>query len=74
MNPEVEKLGYLILVYYIGSGLFLGIITLMDEGIELALGFHFANNFPSYTNLSKMYNTNIPNEICIKIFAIYTSL
>jgi membrane protease YdiL (CAAX protease family) len=44
MNPEVEKLGYLILVYYIGSGLFLGIITLMDEGTELALGFHAANN------------------------------
>jgi len=43
-NPEVEKLGYSIMVYYIGTGLFLGIITLMDEGIELALGFHAANN------------------------------
>jgi membrane protease YdiL (CAAX protease family) len=44
MNPEVEKIGYLILVYYIGTGLFLGIITLMDEGTELAIGFHAANN------------------------------
>ncbi len=43
-NPEVEKMGYVILVYYIGTGFFLGIITLMDEGIELALGFHAANN------------------------------
>lgn len=43
-NPEVEKLGYSIMVYYIGTGLFLGIITLMDEGMELALGFHAANN------------------------------
>lgn len=43
-NPEVEKTGYIILVYYIGTGLFLGIITLMDEGLELALGFHAANN------------------------------
>jgi uncharacterized protein len=43
-NPEVEKLGYGILVYYIGTGFFLGIITLMDEGLELALGFHAANN------------------------------
>lgn len=43
-NPEVEKLGYIIMVYYIGTGLFLGIITLMDEGMELALGFHAANN------------------------------
>ena len=43
-NPEVEKLGYGILVFYIGTGFFLGIITLMDEGLELALGFHAANN------------------------------
>jgi uncharacterized protein len=43
-NPEIEKLGYILLVYYIGTGLFLGIITLMDDGIELALGFHLANN------------------------------
>lgn len=43
-NPEVDKLGYGIMVYYVGTGLFLGIITLMDEGMELALGFHAANN------------------------------
>lgn len=43
-NPEVEKLGMGIMVYYIGTGLFLGILTLMDEGLELALGFHAANN------------------------------
>lgn len=43
-NPEVTKLGDELLVYYIGTGFFLGIITLMDEGLELALGFHAANN------------------------------
>lgn len=43
-NPEVDKLGYSLLIYYIGTGLFLGIMTLMDEGTELALGFHAANN------------------------------
>jgi membrane protease YdiL (CAAX protease family) len=43
-NPEVAKIGYIVLVYYIGTGLLLGIITLMDEGMELALGFHAANN------------------------------
>ena len=43
-NPEVDKLGIHLVWYYIGTGLFLGIITLMDEGIELALGFHAANN------------------------------
>jgi membrane protease YdiL (CAAX protease family) len=43
-NPEVEKMGFIIMLYYIGTGLFLGILTLMDEGLELALGFHAANN------------------------------
>ena len=43
-NPEVDKLGPVIMVYYIGTGLFLGIMTLMDEGMELSLGFHAANN------------------------------
>lgn len=43
-NPEVGKLGMIIMVYYIGTGFFLGIMTLMDEGLELALGFHAANN------------------------------
>jgi hypothetical protein len=44
LNPEVEKLGWISMVYYIGTGLVLGIFTLMDEGTELALGFHAANN------------------------------
>ena len=46
-NPEVLKMGNIIFVYYIGTGLFLGIVTLMDEGLELALGFHAANNLVS---------------------------
>lgn len=43
-NPEVTQMGNFILVYYIGTAFFLGVITLMDEGMELALGFHAANN------------------------------
>ena len=43
-NPEIEKLGYTILIVYVGTGLLLGIMTLMDDGLELALGFHLANN------------------------------
>ena len=43
-NPEVDKLGPIIMIYYIGTGFFLGIMTLMDEGMELALGFHAGNN------------------------------
>ena len=44
MNPEVERLGYILMVFYIGTGLFYGITTLMDEGTELALGLHASNN------------------------------
>jgi hypothetical protein len=43
-NPEVEKLGPGVMIFYIGTGLLLGAMTLMDEGLELALGFHAANN------------------------------
>lgn len=43
-NPEVDKLGKAVLLYYVGTGFLLGIITLMDEGLELSLGFHAANN------------------------------
>lgn len=43
-NPEVQKLGYITMVFYIGTGFFYGITTLLDEGLELALGLHAANN------------------------------
>jgi membrane protease YdiL (CAAX protease family) len=43
-NPEVDKLGYVVMVYYISTGFLLGIMTLMDEGLELALGYHAGNN------------------------------
>jgi len=43
-NPEISKLGYGLLVFYIGTGLFWGIITLIDNGNELAIGFHASNN------------------------------
>jgi uncharacterized protein len=43
-NPEVDKMGNIVMIYYIGTGFMLGIMTLMDEGMELALGFHAANN------------------------------
>ncbi|WP_299335363.1 CPBP family intramembrane glutamic endopeptidase [uncultured Psychroserpens sp.] len=43
-NPEVKEMGPVIMMFYIGTGLLLGIMTLMDDGLELALGFHFGNN------------------------------
>lgn len=43
-NPEVQALGCIAIVYYVFSGVFLALITLMDDGLELSWGFHFANN------------------------------
>jgi len=43
-NPEVSKIGYEIIFYYILSGVFLGVITVMDDGMELSIGYHAANN------------------------------
>ncbi len=47
-NPEVREYGWAImLVYYVVFALFMGCLTLLDEGLELAFGIHFANNFIS---------------------------
>ena len=83
-NPEVEKLGYGIMVYYIGTGLFLGILTLMDEGIELALGFHAANNlftallvtssWTAFQTESILIDTSEPSlgaELIISLLVLY---
>tara|TARA_R110002033_G_scaffold38470_1_gene77858 strand:- start:72 stop:1238 length:1167 start_codon:yes stop_codon:yes gene_type:complete len=88
-NPEVEKLGYVIMIYYIGTGFFLGIITLMDEGMELALGFHAANNlftallvtadWTAFQTYSILKDTSDPTEaalvdIVVPVFVIFPIL
>src|SRR5690554_1550849 len=48
-NPEVSEIGFKMMAFYIGTGFFMGLMTLLDDGLELALGFHFANNFVAAT-------------------------
>lgn len=55
-NPEVAEMGGITMIFYIGTGLLLGVITLMDDGLELALGFHFANNFLAATLVTAEYS------------------
>jgi uncharacterized protein len=43
-NPEVQEIGQLIYFFYIGTGLFLGLVAVLDDGLELSIGFHAANN------------------------------
>lgn len=44
-NPEVRALGWFALLFYTLSGFFAAFLTVMDDGIELAWGYHTANNF-----------------------------
>ena len=87
-NPEIEKLGYILLVHYSGTGFFLGLITLMDEGLELALGFHAANNlftallvtadwtaFQTHSILRDVSDPDISNsEVFASVLIIYPIL
>ena len=86
-NPEIDKLGTELIWYYIGTGLFLGIITLMDDGIELALGFHAANNlvtailvtasWTAFQTESILINNSEPSlgkELFITLLIIYPIL
>ncbi len=43
-NPEVDALGKQVLIFYIWSGLFLGVIAYLDGGLELSMAFHAINN------------------------------
>jgi membrane protease YdiL (CAAX protease family) len=61
-NPEIEAHGFLTMMpQYILTGLLFGIITIVDDGIEMACGAHIANNvFLSImvTNSSSTLQTN----------------
>ncbi|CAL2094382.1 CPBP family intramembrane glutamic endopeptidase [Tenacibaculum sp. 190524A05c] len=86
-NPEVGKFGNVVMLYYIGTGLFLGIITLLDEGLELALGFHAANNligallvtadwtaFQTNSIFKDLSEPNVYINILIPVFIFYPLL
>lgn len=86
-NPEVTKMGNIIMVYYIGTGLLLGVMTLMDEGLELALGFHAANNligallvtsdwsaFQTYSVFKDVSNPEAGLDIIFPVVVIYPLL
>ncbi len=86
-NPEVGAFGFQMMVFYIGTGLFLGIITLMDDGLELALGFHAANNLVAailvtsnnsalQTNaiFEQVSTENSMTEIYIQVFVVFPIL
>lgn len=85
-NPEVAEMGWIVMIFYIGTGLLLGIMTLMDDGLELALGFHFGNNLLAAILITYNWSalqtdaifihtaekaTNSLGEIIMPVFIIY---
>jgi len=45
LNPEVKEFGFLTMMpQYILFGMIFGVITILDDGIEAAMGAHAANN------------------------------
>lgn len=86
-NPEVAKIGYQALIVYIGTGFFLGIITLMDEGLELAIGFHAGNNlltallltadwtaFKTHSVFRYLGEPSLVSDVYIPVLVIYPIL
>jgi membrane protease YdiL (CAAX protease family) len=56
-NPEVAQMGFGVMIFYIGTGFLLGIMTLMDESMELALGFHLGNNLMAALLITSDFST-----------------
>lgn len=46
-HPELKKFGYVFILNYILMGCAAGIMTVMDDGTELAIGVHIINNLYS---------------------------
>ena len=83
-NPEVDKLGPGVMIFYIGTGVFFAMATLLDEGTELALGMHAANNiaaalfvsadWTAFKTEALFIDTSEPTigfEILIPVFVLY---
>lgn len=80
-NPEIKAFGYLFILNYIFMGLAMGIVTIMDDGAEIAIGVHIVNNlysaimvtFPSSVlKTSTIFTVNEYNATFWTIFEILT--
>ncbi|MDR2953668.1 MAG: CPBP family intramembrane metalloprotease [Prevotella sp.] len=57
-NPEVKEYGFwLMMPNYILIGLLLGLVSILDDGIEMALGIHAINNI--FSSLFTTYSSSV---------------
>jgi membrane protease YdiL (CAAX protease family) len=54
-NPEIQALGPAIIGYYLMAGFFLALISVQDNGLELALAYHSVNNIFSAVIISSTW-------------------
>lgn len=54
-NPELDNMGWVVLVFYLLSGVMTALLTVLDGGVELSWGFHTANNFFSILIITSDY-------------------
>lgn len=58
LNPEVEEYGFwLVMPQYLFFGLVFGLISILDDGIELAIGAHAMNNI--FASLFVTYESSV---------------
>ena len=65
-NPEIQTFGYGFIGTYFFFGIIAGIISYLDDGIELVMGLHIANNMITLLFIS-------PNWAVIQTDALYAS-
>lgn len=84
MNPEVDKFGFWTMqAYYVTAGLFLGLITLLDDSLELALGVHAATNIYGATiatyegsvlQTDSLFSTKVVNPVLMLVVFVLASV
>ena len=85
MNPEVAEFGIgIMFTYYASVGFFLGLLTAMDDSLELAIGVHAATNmfsaiFVSYAGgalqTNAIFRTEVVNgELMLPIFFVIAAI
>ena len=63
-NPEVKEYGFFAsMPQYMGFGAAFALITLLDDGVELAMGMHAANNFFSAILLTNKHSAFVTPAI-----------
>lgn len=85
LHAQSDYLEFNLLFFYIMTDVFLGVIVLMDEGVELAIGMNWVNNILAFTLVSYEWMilktdslfvdlSSVPNyifQLYIPVFLLY---